>query len=103
MMIWATADCGRAVMDIVVWLRGLGLGKYEAAFRDNEIDETVLRDLTAEDLKEMGSLHSGTAASCWLRMRRCVTMRVSRRQPFTQRPHRATQVPVQKTALNAGR
>ena len=38
-------------MDIVVWLRGLGLGKYEAAFRDNEIDETVLRDLTAEDLK----------------------------------------------------
>src|SRR6516225_2789820 len=41
-------------MDIVVWLRGLGLGKYEAAFRDNEIDETVLPDLTAEDLKELG-------------------------------------------------
>ena len=31
-----------AVMDVVVWLRSLGLGKYEAAFRDNEIDETVL-------------------------------------------------------------
>jgi SAM domain (Sterile alpha motif) len=31
-----------AVMDIVVWLRSLGLGRYEAAFRDNEIDETVL-------------------------------------------------------------
>jgi hypothetical protein len=28
-------------MDIVVWLRSLGLGKYEAAFRQNEIDETV--------------------------------------------------------------
>jgi hypothetical protein len=28
-------------MDVVVWLRGLGLGKYEAAFRDNDIDETV--------------------------------------------------------------
>ena len=41
-------------MDIVVWLRSLGLGKYEAAFRDNEIDETVLPDLTAEDLKELG-------------------------------------------------
>jgi hypothetical protein len=27
-----------AVMDIVVWLRSLGLGKYEAAFRENEID-----------------------------------------------------------------
>jgi hypothetical protein len=41
-------------MDIVVWLRGLGLGKYEAAFRENEIDETVLPNLTAEDLKELG-------------------------------------------------
>jgi hypothetical protein len=41
-------------MDIVVWLRSLGLGKYEAVFRENEIDETVLPDLTAEDLKELG-------------------------------------------------
>jgi len=41
-------------MDIVVWLRSLGLGKYEAAFRENEIDDTVLPDLTAEDLKELG-------------------------------------------------
>jgi hypothetical protein len=35
-----------AVMDVVVWLRSLGLGKYEAAFRENEIDETVLPSLT---------------------------------------------------------
>src|SRR5262249_62370264 len=41
-------------MDIVVWLRSLGLGKYEAAFRENEIDETVLPSLTAEDLKDLG-------------------------------------------------
>jgi class 3 adenylate cyclase len=41
-------------MDIVVWLRSLGLGKYEPAFRENEIDETVLPNLTAEDLKELG-------------------------------------------------
>ena len=41
-------------MDIVVWLRGLGLGRYEAAFRENEIDETVLPHLTAEDLKDLG-------------------------------------------------
>ena len=41
-------------MDVVVWLRSLGLGKYEAAFRQNEIDETVLPGLTAEDLKELG-------------------------------------------------
>src|SRR5262252_7212431 len=41
-------------MDIVVWLRNLGFGRYEAAFRDNEIDETVLPSLTAEDLKDLG-------------------------------------------------
>jgi hypothetical protein len=41
-------------MDTVVWLRSLGLGKYEAAFRDNEIDETVLPSLTDEHLKELG-------------------------------------------------
>src|SRR5215468_4995611 len=41
-------------MDVVVWLRSLGLGRYEAAFRDNEIDETVLPNLTAEDLKDLG-------------------------------------------------
>jgi class 3 adenylate cyclase len=41
-------------MDIVVWLRSLGLGKYEAAFRDNDIDETVLPSLTHENLKELG-------------------------------------------------
>ena len=29
-------------MDIVVWLRSLGLVKYEAAFHENDIDETVL-------------------------------------------------------------
>ena len=41
-------------MDIVGWLRSLGLGKYEAAFRDNEINERVLPNLTQEDLKEIG-------------------------------------------------
>src|ERR1700719_3933202 len=43
-----------ATMDVVVWLRSLGLGKYEAAFRENEIDETVLPSLTHETLKELG-------------------------------------------------
>ena len=43
-----------AVMDLGGWLRSLGLGKYEAAFRENEIDETVLPRLTHENLKELG-------------------------------------------------
>ena len=41
-------------MDIAGWLRSLGLGQYEAAFRDNEIDSEVLPNLTAEDLKDLG-------------------------------------------------
>ena len=41
-------------MDLGVWLRSLGLERYEGAFRENEIDETVLPNLTAEDLKELG-------------------------------------------------
>ena len=41
-------------MDLRDWLRGLGLEEYEAAFRDNKIDERSLPRLTAEDLKELG-------------------------------------------------
>ena len=41
-------------MDVGEWLRNLGLDKYEAAFRENGIDEQVLRHVTAEDLREIG-------------------------------------------------
>src|SRR5215470_3758302 len=41
-------------MDLGGWLRSLGLERYEAAFRENEIDETVLASLTHETLKELG-------------------------------------------------
>src|SRR5262249_858130 len=42
------------MMHIGSWLRGLGLERYEAAFRENEIDETVLPTLTVADLKDLG-------------------------------------------------
>ncbi len=41
-------------MDVAEWLRGLGLEQYAPAFRDNDIDEEVLRRLTGEDLRELG-------------------------------------------------
>ena len=41
-------------MDIGDWLRSLGLERYQAAFRENEITEKVLPNLTAEDLKDLG-------------------------------------------------
>ena len=41
-------------MDVAAWLRDLGLGEYETAFRDNAIEPDVLSSLTVEDLKEIG-------------------------------------------------
>ncbi len=41
-------------MDLGSWLRSLGLERYEPAFRENEIDDAVLPNLTAEDLKDLG-------------------------------------------------
>src|SRR2546427_12839076 len=36
------------------WLRRLGLEQYGAPSRENEIDDTVLPSLTADDLKDLG-------------------------------------------------
>ena len=41
-------------MDVAAWLRGLGLEQYTSAFHDNAIDGEVLRELTADDLKDLG-------------------------------------------------
>src|SRR5262252_2981355 len=41
-------------MDLGGWLRSLGLEQYEAALRENAIDETVLPDLTEDHLRELG-------------------------------------------------
>ena len=52
--------------------RMLGLEQYEAAFRENNIDDTILPKLTAEDLKELGVLSVGhrrkllDAIAAWL-------------------------------------
>jgi class 3 adenylate cyclase len=41
-------------MDLWNWLRDQGLERFEAAFRDNGIDETVLPHLTQDHLRELG-------------------------------------------------
>jgi class 3 adenylate cyclase len=45
-----------AIMDLGAWLRSLGLEQYEAIFRENAIDATVLPDLTDQDLEKLGVL-----------------------------------------------
>ena len=41
-------------MDVVAWLRGLGLERYVPAFRDNDVDDEVLPELTSDDLISIG-------------------------------------------------
>src|SRR2546423_3277155 len=41
-------------MDVVAWLRGLGLERYAPAFRDNDVDGEVLPELTSDDLISIG-------------------------------------------------
>jgi class 3 adenylate cyclase/tetratricopeptide (TPR) repeat protein len=41
-------------MDVATWLRGLGLERHEAAFRDNLVDMDVVRELTEIDLEKLG-------------------------------------------------
>src|SRR5262249_59272680 len=43
-------------MDVEALLRSLGLEQYEAVFRENAIDETVLPHLTDGDLEKLGVL-----------------------------------------------
>src|SRR5579871_759994 len=40
--------------EISDWLRGIGLGQYATSFEENAIDGEILRDLTADDLRELG-------------------------------------------------
>ena len=42
------------MQQIADWLERLGLGQYAQRFAENEIDVTVLRHLTDQDLREIG-------------------------------------------------
>src|SRR3954464_2786237 len=41
---------------IAEWLASIGLGEYAERFRENAIDLLVLRDLTEQDIKDLGVL-----------------------------------------------
>jgi class 3 adenylate cyclase len=41
-------------MDVAQWLNGIGLGQYEALFREHEIDADVLPDVVEADLEKIG-------------------------------------------------
>ena len=41
-------------VDVASWLRDLGLERYEATFRENDVGAELLPNLTGDDLKEIG-------------------------------------------------
>ena len=40
--------------DVQQWLEGVGMGQYVRAFEENDITHEALRELTSDDLKELG-------------------------------------------------
>jgi uncharacterized protein YjiS (DUF1127 family) len=42
------------VSTIAAWLASLGLSEHAQRFAENDIDSSVLRDLTDQDLKDIG-------------------------------------------------
>jgi class 3 adenylate cyclase/tetratricopeptide (TPR) repeat protein len=50
----SVTEPGETAVDIASWLQNLGLERYEATFRENDLDAELLPNLTAEDLKELG-------------------------------------------------
>ncbi len=51
-------------MEIIAWLHSLGLERYAAAFRANDIDLHILPQLTAEDLTDLGVVSVGHRRKC---------------------------------------
>src|SRR6516165_2771829 len=45
---------GGSPMQIADWLEKLGMSEYAQLFAENRIDFSVLRDLTEQDLKDLG-------------------------------------------------
>ena len=84
-------------MDITVRLRSLGLGKYEAAFRENDVDETVLLGLTHETLKELGVASIGHRVKLLDAIAALKNEGSKRRRPLW-RPHQLPETRIQKTA-----
>ena len=44
------------MVGIAEWLESIGLGEYAQRFAENAIDRSILRDLTEQDLKDLGVL-----------------------------------------------
>jgi class 3 adenylate cyclase len=83
-------------MDVGGWLRRLGLEQYEASFRENKIDDTVLPRLTAEDVKDLGVGFVGDRRKL-LRRHRCLARWSERTNATFRRSRRLTRMHFEAT------
>ena len=67
-------------MTLVEWLASLGLSEYAGRFAENRIDLAVLRDLTDQDLKDLGVV-LGDRRKCSVRSRSLPKLPRPRRHP----------------------
>jgi SAM (Sterile alpha motif) domain-containing protein len=72
-------------VDVASWLRNLGLERYEAAFRENEVGAEDLCHLTAEDLEGLGVAAIGHRRRLLVQSPSCGTT-----PPLCGRPDRPT-------------
>jgi len=66
---------------IADWLKKLGMSEYAERFAENRLDFSVLRDLTDQDLKDLGVV---------LGDRRKMLRAIRRNSGHGRRPHRMT-------------
>jgi hypothetical protein len=57
---------GTVMLQIAQWLEKFGMSEYVQRFVENRIEFSVLRDLTDQDLKDLGVV-LGDAGSCCVR------------------------------------
>jgi hypothetical protein len=89
-------------MDVGGWLRSLGLGQYEANFRDNKIDVDVLPQLTAGDLRTSASQRSAIGAGCSPQSPPCLAQRLLRtRLPPRPSPRRPRVLRLRRSAARS--
>jgi hypothetical protein len=88
------------MQQIADWLEKLGMSEYAQRFAENRIDFSVLRDLTDQDLKDLGivlgdrrKLLRRSANSTRPRRRRPVPRRYPLRRLRRKLPHRPLKPP----------
>ena len=89
-------------MDVASWLRDLGLERYEAAFRENDVSAEVLCHLTADDLEELGVAAIGHRRQLLVAIAKLNEQRTSDTANPVVEPAAAASGPLREDAVSPG-